>query len=398
MDLLQYFESVGQPVPGSLYSDDWAAFITRSSVPAARVQISAIAERRAGRGAINEGKNVEGRCVEILGVLFDLDTLCVAISAATLLKLLALFFVEVPLEAAVGDTLSLRTFQRLAAYAIRVADVVQVLGFYSTGFSANLQGLHPLQTFVRLQPLAYHDLGVWRDVLKAALHDARVLLRPMVSLVRFAFRPDESSVDRAARLASSASVVIFVDACTGDDQWRNGMGGAVYIKGEYMGYFSFEMPTWQTYVTDTGDIVATDINLLESGGMVHGVAIYVHHLMPRLAPVFDQPVQVHVWSDNSSALAWLSSRRIKSPMHGFLFRTLSRLLTEAHIELSAGHIPGVSNVLADAASRGFRGAGPSSHRAYMESQACIPPLPDLLSGILRQSAMPSVEPYPFPPR
>ena len=80
-----------------------------------------------------------GRVMRICGLVFDLPADAIYVSAQFLLKLLAVFFVEVPLE--LSTRVRVATLQRLPSLATRASGYLPFLCVYVESFSFNLRGV-----------------------------------------------------------------------------------------------------------------------------------------------------------------------------------------------------------------------------------------------------------------
>ena len=64
-------------------------------------------------------------------------------------------------------------------------------------------------------------------------------------------------------------------------------------------------------------------------------------------------IHVHIFTDNSAALSWAQKQRGDSGFHTLLLRLLCDVQVATGIQLTASHVPGNTNVHADAISRNF---------------------------------------------
>ncbi len=68
----------------------------------------------------------------------------------------------------------------------------------------------------------------------------------------------------------------------------------------------------------------------------------------------NRPLHFHLWTDNSSALSWLTKYKALTPLNTFILQLFSHMQARHGLLVTIGHIPGKVNVLADAISRGFQ--------------------------------------------
>lgn len=73
---------------------------------------------------------------------------------------------------------------------------------------------------------------------------------------------------------------------------------------------------------------------------------------PLWVTLADQEAHVRVWIDNQAAVTWSNKRASRNPFSQLLLRVLSLFEVKYKFYLSAAHIPGVQNIMADAAGYG----------------------------------------------
>ena len=163
-----------------MYTDDWfvfgaAWFVARESRRFADDAVSIV-----GEGAINATKTLKGSCIDIIGMSNDLTSNhSIGLSGTIYLKLVCAMFVMLDMDLRVGDRVLVKTLQSVASRVLRSADVVQVMGAYSRGFSDNMKKLPAGVEDVALSPRAFHDLQMWRVVLELGFTDRRWLRVPI---------------------------------------------------------------------------------------------------------------------------------------------------------------------------------------------------------------------------
>ena len=107
-------------------------------------------------------------------------------------------------------------------------------------------------------------------------------------------------------------------------------------------------------------VADADINLLEFVAAVMALcAVISGCLRGRLGG--GAHVHIHIWTDNTSCLSWMLTHRAHHPLHLYLLQVVAFVKIMYNVTVTAGHVPGVVNVYADAASRAFEldnGQGP----------------------------------------
>ena len=91
--------------------------------------------------------------------------------------------------------------------------------------------------------------------------------------------------------------------------------------------------------------------------------------------LYPVPTHVHLWTDNTSALSWMTRHKAHHPLHAFVLHLYAYLQVRYSVVVTAGHIPGLQNRLGDDPSRGFSGPNGALTQA-------------LLSGVARTLALP----------
>jgi hypothetical protein len=99
-------------------------------------------------------------------------------------------------------------------------------------------------------------------------------------------------------------------------------------------------------------------------------------------------VHIHVWTDSSSCLSWMTSHRAHYPIIAFVLQVLAHVQTLSGTVVTMGHIPGVRNDLADAPSRSFDCPSGARVRALMPDSRRQPISRGWLSGIAQRAMKP----------
>jgi hypothetical protein len=200
---------------------------------------------------------------------------------------------------------------------------------------------------------------MWRYILRFAVtSDAGLFGTSIDTPIRQLRNPLMSDDQWATHCAAQADYIINVDACK--DSSRLGIGVVIADHaGAICGWLSFAVPELHQYWRDDA-WQPTDINLLECFAFVTAIVSFITEVLPQHSSVSLQPssvspsvIQIHIWSDNTSTLSWITKRRALSPLHAYFIQLVSHLLLQSGVLLTSGHIPGVRNALADAPSRDF---------------------------------------------
>ena len=158
---------------------------------------------------------------------------------------------------------------------------------------------------------------------------------------------EDSKRARWQSQAAAATVILYVDASKSEH-----LGGIGFVESQgdiVVSWASFPLPATLRALDLTGLPREADINICESFAFLVAVSL----VAPSIAGTPTSPTHVHVWTDNTSALCWMTSYRAAHPLVLFFLQLLSHIQARFCLVATAGHIPGLLNVLADAASRDF---------------------------------------------
>ena len=367
-----------------MYTDDWfvfgaAWFVARESRRFADDAVSIV-----GEGAINATKTLKGSCIDIIGMSNDLTSNhSIGLSGTIYLKLVCAMFVMLDMDLRVGDRVLVKTLQSVASRVLRSADVVQVMGAYSRGFSDNMKKLPAGAEDVALSPRAFHDLQMWRVVLELGFTDRRWLRVPIRVPLLHRYLVSEDPVQRAHRQAAAADFVVFADACT-----SHGHGMGYFSPG--VGWNSTSLPELRMYCP-SGNEQDVDINILEFIAGILAVCSLLPAILARQAESATHAhLHVHLWTDNTACMAWILTHRTAHPLHLFLCQVMSLLRVLFNITLTSGHLPGKTNSVADPASRQF---DQLEDIKLLEELSLWPrlPFPSDLTFAIVEAAMPRCE-------
>ena len=325
---------------GHLYSDDHVEWVPEPSATTELSAIASIADAAAGARTIQLNKTEIGPVVDCIGARFDSDRLVVSPTSTLFLKLICLFFLETPKSLTAGLLVSVAWLQRLSSYMILASDFIVPLRPFSRGPAHNTAGRESRRS-VPLEPNTLIDILFWRAVLLYSCYDASWLIQPVAIPPLFRELPDESPEDRCRRQSETADYLVYSDACK--DTHRRGIGFVITdLDGKLL--------LWGGHMLPPGFIDSADINVLECLAAV--LALDASTTLPH-SYTHNEPIHIHQFSDNTSALSWLTTFRSRSSIHAFLLQLSSHLQIQRKFVVTRAHIKGELNVLADAISRDF---------------------------------------------
>ena len=344
-----------------LYSDDDIGFVLDEAVPARRLRYEAIAESVAGKGVISHKKHSAAVRNEAIGSLFDCDAMTMSLSPSLFLKIVCLLFIEVPMDLQPGQKISINTLERLGAYLMLAGDLIPFLGPFSRAAHEYLQGAlsrRSVSGLARLKLKTIIDIRMWRVVWRFTHHDASCLVVPVHVPPLLSPLPGEAAIALALRQEAAAHLIISGDACTykvTDPLW--GCGYLIWRETQPLLWAGHQLPKLLHYDICKAVPVKAHINFYELLAIVAALDCLCRHI-DQLRPPPPSPhatlLHVHVWTDNTSALSWLTHLKAAHPLHAFLLQVLSHLQTRYRVLLTFGHLPGKRNIYADCVSRNFR--------------------------------------------
>ena len=302
--------------------------------------------RLCGAGVIQDSKTLSGSSLEVIGFLVDCERNLISISLKLLLSVICVLFLEFPLELTTSTIVPIKLLQRLSSYMILISDVVHFLRPFSRAASHNTAGrTHPTAS---LSNNTVSDIWMWRAVLPSiTTSDVSWMTLPLdiPPLLRRSKGDDDATrADRSARQAAHATVVIHVDAC------MVAMGFIVALLGILSSWASFPLPDFLSNVLFQSISPKADINIREFFAAVVALSL----VGPLYAGTPSHPTHIHIFTDNTSALSWMTKYRSSHPLVAYLLQIFSHLQVKHHLVVTSSHIPGEINILADAASRQFR--------------------------------------------
>jgi hypothetical protein len=343
----------------SVITDDFIGFGSMESTSQEMEAIKANAIVLIGPEPISDEKTLQGHQLEIGGAFFNCRRQTVGISESIYSKMICVFVLQMPWKIPKGFRVGVNFLQRMQSYAISGSNIMLALKSFSRGFSANLRHHSTSSTDeIVLSARSIDDIWMWRMVLLLTLHDIRWITMSIRIPILFYRRPGETLVMQALRQAQSAQYVLYGDACT----THHGLGG--YL--EHVGWFQFELTELTSYINCDGVQQPVDINVLEFIAAILSLVLLIQDLRKRNLPTHG--VHIHIFSDNTSCLSWMRQHRADHQLHLFLLHVFSFIQVCYGVVVTVGHIPGVINIYADAASRQFDCLHGKEIRAQLTNQ------------------------------
>jgi hypothetical protein len=368
---------------GSVYIDDSSTFAPPWYLDIEQLAHTRTSEDLVGSDPITLPKTLRGPVVDQLGVFYECRARTAAICSTFFLKLINIFFNELPAAPICGSKTSIHQLQRLGSYVIRAANFMTALLPFSRGFHANIQHVVADPTdsraiyhgSVRLSSRSLQDIQMWRLVLQTSWTDTRWLQTPCWIPLLLRRLPLEDDTTRALRQEEKAQFIGFADGCT------TGSGIGIYSPGLFWGSTSMSHIT--TFVNNTGSVTPLDINVIEFTAAVILTAALLSHIRANGIAC----THIHIWTDNTACRSWMAKHRAAHPLHLFLLQVFSHLQLITGILVTIGHLPGKINIYADATSRSFLVPNGPAIRAFLAPLTQVSCAPALLSTMTTVSAL-----------
>jgi hypothetical protein len=323
-----------------IYVDDHITFGTIPKVQSEVANFMNDSRMLLGHDAIQESKNEQGTRIDAIGWRCDCNDWTVAPSARAFAKLANIFFNELPANITNATKVTVQQLMRLSSYAIRYSIAIIPMRPYSSSFAMNTRGRHvSVMAKRRLLPRTITDIGMWREVIKRSFSDPSGMKVPIEWPII-----ESQTIETTSE---GSHVEVWTDAQTS----QGGIG--VYLPNESWLYAQMT----STHYEINGAEVAIDINILEYIGVILGL-IQGIRLLCWKSGVYDpngaRTKRIHVFTDNTACISWLQKRRSMSPTHAILMQLTTMLQVQFGCLITAGHVPGIENVVADAISRSFK--------------------------------------------
>lgn len=326
-----------------IYVDDMVGFLPQSKASALISVAVQQAHDLLGIDAIRTEKNRLSHSEDVIGWRLDTKAEVCLPSCRAILKLCYLFFILTP---KVPSCLTKRELQRLQSFVSRYSQALPFLRSFSYSFGPATRGLRSQNARRSVGTRIQTDIWFWRVGLVILCSQPYSIGIPFNWLL-ININDDEAN-------AKNADIIVYSDAASSSQ--------TVGVYAPSVGYFAFSFDSRKSHTL-------LHSNRLEFYGVVLGV-----YSVLSLLPYDSQPLHIHAWSDNTTAVADAEKRRARDNLSLHLLIILSLLQILRHCKITYGHIPGKVNVVADALSRNFVGL---SEEASIQSKQVLAHLPRL---------------------
>ena len=374
----------------SVYTDDFLGIGNLSYVTSEIASITSDCCSVIASNAISQNKNLVGQIINLLGFRLDLIHNRIGITEKHFIRMFYILFVQFPLNLGHRDPINIRLIQRLGSYMIRLANCIPPLLSFSRSLHNNLSHVSSVAqllatTNIPLSRRSITDIWVWRIFLILCLHDTRHLSVPISILPLLRLLPTELDPSdlhhstRCARQAAAADYVIYGDACT----THNGIG--FYIPN--IGWGSSGIPSLTHYFNCKLALKPVDINVLEFIASLYSLISLLTYLCASTISTTD--LHIHIFTDNTACKSWITKHASTHHLHSFLLQVLSFLQFHYGNIITVGHIPGLQNIFADAASRNFNVMNALRIKTFLSQFHQFPTCPPLFDNIYNVAMTPS---------
>ena len=363
------------------YVDDTIAFAPTDELKnIIQPLIISTSTRILGPNGTNMKKTKIDDALNALGFRYDCIAETVGLTAVWFEKLVCVVFEELPQHPTAGQQLRLRQLQRTASYMLRSSRVITALRPFSRGIYRNISGVHDSDhALVRLTADSVVDILAFRDVLRHCWADTRCLSVPMTTPPLTTRGDGESNEALWHRQAATAHDIIHADACTDmvaspAGNWGAGWVTTTHASPTPTAYGMYTIPRLSAEKPSTQILHTDTINVYEFLAALIALTAITIRGRPPFIPATAQ-WHVHIWTDNTCCLSWMTSHKSKHPLIVHLLRTFSTIQVGSNLLVTMGHIPGCKNTLADAASRGFQtptGSQSSTALSHLTPQLQLP--------------------------
>jgi len=376
------------------YSDDTAGFLPLRLYEEDDRFFTALAEQHAGINAAPPTKKSIAIRQTTVGALYDLHHKTIGLSESIFLKLVCLFFLEIPQQIIPGTTrVSVKCLQRMGSYMILAASFLPSLKPFTHGVFQNTAGIQHTTRSVRISHRSYIDILFWRTTLFSTTISTKWLSVPIHIPPMVSRQKDRCKHEFAVYQAHNSNIIVGTDACTG------AFGSPTWGGGWTANYANQSTSMWGMYQPSTFEAFLRSINLQPSAeelSTIDQINLYeaitvvlaCEAILQSLPPDRGDHITLFVWCDNTSAIAWLSNNKSNHPIINFLLQVWARLQATHNCTINTGHIPGIFNIIPDAISRQFLVEGGSEILRKLSHMTPHTSLPNWFRSMLHSSATP----------
>ena len=198
------------------YSDDTASFLPPRLYAEDDKVFTAIAEQHAGIDAAPPTKKANYTIQTTVGAMYDLHTSTIGLSEATFLKLVNVFYNELPRLIIPGVTrIPIKQYQRMGSYMLLASSYLPMLKPYTHGVYHNIAGVSLTTRTRAISNRTAIDVAFWRVTLYATTLSVHWLSVPMRIPPLVSRRKDQRKEDFALYQADNSDIIVGTDACTG---------------------------------------------------------------------------------------------------------------------------------------------------------------------------------------
>ena len=391
-------------------SDDTVGYLPPALYAADDAAFTLIADAHAGKNAAPATKKSINKLQTAVGALYDLTDMRqprIGVSEALYLKLICVFFLELPQTLVARQTrVRVKQIQRIGSYMHLTSIFVPRVLPYAHAVYENIQGVPYHQTHVALSQRAIVDITYWRATLFATTLSPAWLEVPL-HIPPLVHRPrDTDPVAFAHGQAARADVIIGTDAATNESGARTWGGGWTAHPRRADGdttptaYGEYQLPNFSAFL-NSGALSPDELERGDHINLYEAVTVLFacDAVLNNWADVVGTPTapgahrHLHVWCDNTVAISWLTRYKNHHPLVNYVLQVWSRLQDVHHCTITMGHIPGVQNIVPDAISRQFAVSDGSTIKAALSQTTRHTSLPswwqNLLTCSTAQSDVPS---------
>ena len=380
------------------YSDDTAGFLPARLYAADDVWFTAHAVAHAGTNAAPPTKKSISLTQTTVGALYDLTDMnkpTIGLSENTFLKLICVFFLEIPRDIVPDVTrLKIKQFQRLGAYMYLASSYIPLLKPYTHGVYQNIAGLHSNTRIVRVSDRTAIDIAFWRATLYASCTSTQWLSVPLHIPPLVTRNKDQCKEEFALFQAANSNIIVGTDAATGElHSLTWGGGWTANYNHQPISFWGIYEPTTFAEFLRSLRIATTDqhLALLDQINLYEAIVVVLacDAILQSISAGPLAHTTLFVWCDNTSAISWLTRYKNHHPLVNFLLQVWARLQAKYNATINCGHIPGKHNIIPDAISRQFQVVDGSTIQARLSHLTPHRSLPPWWRSLLRCSTQPS---------